>query len=162
MLIQRVRLNNFFHSRSKFFSDASHVVSTTKVETKVKIPRKKKITDIEKGPLNIFIAIDKIKEYSWARFDETVDLIINTSLDPRKPNQSVRGMAKLPHGSGKKIRIAVFAKGDDAKLALDAGADIVGAEDLVAIIQSGVISFDRAIATPESMPLLGKLGKVKF
>ena len=97
------------------------------------------------GQLNIHDIIPKLKSALWAKFDETIEIQVGTSLDPRKPNQSIKGVAILPHGNGKKVRVAVFATGPDAQAALAAGADIVGAEDLVAKIQAGEIAFDRAI-----------------
>ena len=90
----------------------------------------------------------------------SVELILNLNLDPRKPNQSVRGTCSLPHGTGQRVRIAVFARGDKAKEATDAGADIVGAEDLVQRITAGDLSFDRAIATPDCMALVGRVARI--
>jgi large subunit ribosomal protein L1 len=113
----------------------------------------------DKG-LNIYNAIDEVKENSWVRFDEGIDLAIQLNVDPRKPNQAIRGVAKLPHGSGRLVRVAVFASGPDAAKAKEAGADIVGAEDLAAIIQSGTMEFDSLIATPEMMGMVGKLGRI--
>ena len=95
-----------------------------------------------------------------ARFDETVDMAINLGVDPRKPNQSVKGMARLPHGTGKKVRIAVFASGADAEAALAAGADVVGSTDLISRIQGGEMGFDRLIATPDMMAMVAKIGKI--
>lgn len=97
------------------------------------------------GLLNIHDVIPKLKSALWAKFDESIEICVGTSLDPRKPNQSVKGVAFLPHGNGKKIRVAVFASGADAQAAIAAGADIVGAEDLITKIQGGEINFDRAI-----------------
>jgi large subunit ribosomal protein L1 len=105
-------------------------------------------------------AIRLIKERASAKFDETVEVALNLGVDPRHADQMVRGVCLLPNGSGRKVRVAVFAKGDKADEARKAGADIVGAEDLVEIIQKGEINFDRAIATPDMMPLVGRLGKV--
>lgn len=109
---------------------------------------------------NVFEAVELVKQHAWAKFDETIEISVNLGLDPRKPNQSVKGVAKLPSGTGKKIRIGVFATGADAKAALEAGANVVGADDLVARVQSGDIPFDTVIATPEMMALVGKLGRV--
>jgi hypothetical protein len=117
---------------------------------------------IEKIPINIYSAVQKVKDSDWAKFDSTVEISICTTLDPRKPNQSIKGVAKLPHGSGKKIRVAVFATGQLAAIAKEAGADVVGGEDLIERIKTGDIGFERAIATPEMMPLLGKIGKVRI
>jgi large subunit ribosomal protein L1 len=111
-------------------------------------------------PLTIHKAVSKIKSVAWAKFDETIEIAINTCLDPRKPNQSVKGVATLPYGTGKTVRVCVFANGVEAKEALDAGAEVIGAEDLVAKIQAGNVDFDTVIATPEMMSIVGKLGKV--
>jgi large subunit ribosomal protein L1 len=105
-------------------------------------------------------AVKVIKACATAKFDETVDIAMNLNLDPRKADQNLRGMVQLPHGTGKTIRVAVFAKGDAAAAALAAGADIVGAEDLAERVEAGEVNFDRCIATPDMMPLVGKLGKV--
>jgi large subunit ribosomal protein L1 len=94
-----------------------------------------------------------------AKFDETVELAVRLGLDPRKTEQSVRGTVSMPSGTGKSVRIAVFAAGDAAKQARDAGADIVGSDDLAAEIEKGKMDFDIAIATPDMMPLVGKLGR---
>src|SRR6201984_2141619 len=105
-------------------------------------------------------ALKMIKERASAKFDETVEVAMNLNLDPRKPDQNLRGAVLLPHGTGKTLRVAVFAKGDRAKEAEAAGADIVGADDLAAKVQAGEINFDRCIATPDMMVLVGRLGKV--
>jgi len=105
-------------------------------------------------------ALKLIKERASAKFDETVEVAMNLNLDPRKPDQNLRGAVMLPHGTGKTVRVAVFARGDRAKEAETAGADIVGAEDLAEKIQAGQIDFDRAIATPDMMSLVGRLGKI--
>jgi large subunit ribosomal protein L1 len=105
-------------------------------------------------------AVKLIKERALAKFDETVEVAVNLGVDPRHADQMVRGVCMLPHGSGRTVRVAVFAKGDKAEEATKAGADIVGAEDLVEAIQKGEINFDRAIATPDMMPLVGRLGKI--
>jgi large subunit ribosomal protein L1 len=105
-------------------------------------------------------AIDIIKKTSFAKFDETVDLAFNLGVDPRKSDQMVRGAVVLPHGTGKTVRVLVFAKGEKEKEARDAGADFVGAEDLVEKIQGGWLEFDKAVATPDLMGLVGKLGKL--
>jgi ribosomal protein L1 len=111
-------------------------------------------------PQNIHTAIDLIKSQARARFDETVEVAIQLNVDPRKQSQAVRGVAPLPAGLGKKIRVAVFATGTDADLAKEAGADIVGSDNLVLEIQEGNINFDRCIATPDMMSKLGRIGKV--
>ncbi len=105
-------------------------------------------------------AIAMIRKGATAKFDETVEVAMNLGVDPRHADQMVRGVCQLPNGSGRTVRVAVFAKGDKADEAKAAGADIVGAEDLVEIVQKGTIDFDRCIATPDMMPLVGRLGKV--
>ena len=105
-------------------------------------------------------AVKMVKDRSSAKFDETIEVAIALGVDPRHADQMVRGVVALPNGSGRSVRVAVFAKGDKAEAAKEAGADIVGAEDLAEIVQSGKIEFDRCIATPDMMPLVGRLGKV--
>lgn len=105
-------------------------------------------------------AVSLVKESSYARFDESIDLAVNLGIDPRKSDQMVRGAVVLPHGIGKKIRVLVFAKGEKEKEAIDAGADYVGSEDLVEKISKGWLDFDKAVATPDIMGLVGKLGKI--
>jgi large subunit ribosomal protein L1 len=105
-------------------------------------------------------AVKLIKGRSSAKFDETVELAMNLNIDPRKPDQNLRGTLMLPHGTGKTVRVAVFARGDRAKEAETAGADVVGAEDLAEKVQAGQIDFDRAIATPDMMSIVGRLGKI--
>ncbi len=105
-------------------------------------------------------AVDIIKQSAKAKFDETIELALNLGIDSRHSDQNVRGVVLLPHGTGKHLRVAVFAKGDKAKTAQAAGADIVGAEDLAEKVQAGQIDFDRCIATPDMMGVVGKLGKV--
>jgi large subunit ribosomal protein L1 len=105
-------------------------------------------------------AVKLVKERATAKFDETIEVSLNLGVDPRHADQMVRGVVALPNGTGRTQRVAVFAKGAKADEAKAAGADIVGAEDLVEIVQSGKIEFDRCIATPDMMPLVGRLGKV--
>lgn len=105
-------------------------------------------------------AVKLIKSSANAKFDETIDVVINTGLDPKQTDQLVRGMVSMPNGTGKTIRVAVFARGDKAADALKAGADFVGAEDLGDKIAAGFTDFDRIIATPDMMAVVGKLGKV--
>jgi large subunit ribosomal protein L1 len=105
-------------------------------------------------------AVKLVKANATAKFDETIEISMNLGIDPRHADQAVRGVVQMPNGTGKTVRIAVFAKGDKADEALAAGADIVGAEDLAEKIQAGVIDFDRCIATPDMMMLVGRLGKV--
>jgi large subunit ribosomal protein L1 len=105
-------------------------------------------------------AVKLVKNGATAKFDETIEVAMNLGVDPRHADQMVRGVCQLPNGSGRKLKVAVFAKGPKAEEAKKAGADIVGAEDLVEQVQKGVIDFDRCIATPDMMPLVGRLGKV--
>ncbi len=105
-------------------------------------------------------AVGMIKEYATAKFDETIEVAINLGVDPRHADQMVRGVISLPHGTGKSLRVAVFAKGDKADEAKAAGADLVGAEDLAEKINKGEMDFDRCIATPDMMAVVGKLGRV--
>jgi large subunit ribosomal protein L1 len=105
-------------------------------------------------------AIKLVKERASAKFDETVEIAMNLGVDPKHADQMVRGVVNLPNGTGRTLRVAVFARGAKADEATAAGADIVGAEDLVATVQGGTIAFDRCIATPDMMPLVGRLGKV--
>jgi large subunit ribosomal protein L1 len=105
-------------------------------------------------------AVKMIKDRSKAKFDETIEVAMNLGVDPRHADKMVRGVVNLPNGSGRSMRVAVFARGPKADEARAAGADIVGAEDLVEKVQGGAIDFDRVIATPDLMPLVGRLGKV--
>jgi large subunit ribosomal protein L1 len=105
-------------------------------------------------------AVALVKDRSNAKFDETVEIAMNLGVDPKHADQMVRGVVNLPHGTGRVLRVAVFARGAKADEARAAGADIVGAEELVTIVQGGTIEFDRCIATPDMMPLVGRLGKV--
>jgi len=112
------------------------------------------------GELPLADAVALVKSNATAKFDETLDLAVRLGVDPKHADQMVRGTVVLPHGTGKKVRVLVFAKGEREKEAQDAGADLVGAEDLVEKIQGGWLEFDRAIATPDVMGLVGRLGKV--
>ena len=105
-------------------------------------------------------AVKILKDNAKAKFDETVEVAMNLGVDPKHADQMVRGVVALPHGTGKTMRVAVFAKGDKAKEALDAGAELVGAEDLAEKINAGEMGFDRVIATPDMMGVVGRLGKV--
>lgn len=105
-------------------------------------------------------AVKLVKANAKAKFDETVEVALNLGVDPRHADQMVRGVVELPHGTGKTMRVAVFAKGDKAKEAEAAGADVVGAEDLMEKMQGGFLDFDRCIATPDMMGVVGRLGKV--
>ena len=116
---------------------------------------------LEKGKVyDLTSATTKIKDLASAKFDETVEIAIRLGVDPRHADQMIRGAVVLPHGTGKKVRVAVFAKGIKADEAKNAGADIVGNEDLVATIQGGELNFDMVIATPDMMALVGKVGKI--
>jgi len=105
-------------------------------------------------------AVKLVKQSATAKFDETVELSLNLGVDPKHADQMVRGVVNLPNGTGRTLRVAVFARGAKADEARAAGADVVGAEDLVAAVSGGEINFDRCIATPDMMPLVGRLGKV--
>ena len=105
-------------------------------------------------------AVKLVKECATAKFDETIEVALNLGVDPRHADQMVRGVVELPNGSGRSVRVAVFAKDAKANEAKEAGADLVGAEDLMETVQAGTIDFDRCIATPDMMPLVGRLGKV--
>ena len=105
-------------------------------------------------------AVSLIKERATAKFDETIEVAMNLGVDPRHADQMVRGVVNLPNGTGRSVRVAVFARDDKAEEAKAAGADVVGAEELVEAVQGGQIDFDRCIATPDMMPLVGRLGKV--
>ncbi len=105
-------------------------------------------------------AVQIIQKSATAKFDETIEVAVNLGVDPRHADQMVRGVCALPNGSGRHVRVAVFARGAKADEARNAGAEIVGAEDLLDIIQGGQVNFDRCIATPDLMPLVGRLGKI--
>ena len=105
-------------------------------------------------------AVKMVKSRAKSKFDETIEIAMNLGVDPKHADQMVRGVVNLPNGTGRTLRVAVFAKGDKAEEARKAGADVVGAEDLVAIVQAGTIDFDRCIATPDMMGQVGRLGKV--
>ena len=113
-----------------------------------------------KVDLSIKDAVALVKKNANAKFDETVDISINLGVDPRHADQMVRGTVNLPNGTGKSVRVGVFARGAKAEEATAAGADVVGAEDLMEAVQGGNIDFDRCIATPDMMPIVGRLGKV--
>jgi len=123
--------------------------------------RQKALTAVDRER---FYAVDEaialIKSNATAKFDETVEIALNLGVDPRHADQMVRGVVNLPKGSGKDVRVAVFAKGAKADEAKAAGADVVGAEDLMEAVQGGTIDFDRVIATPDMMGVVGRLGKV--
>ncbi len=122
------------------------------LEALSKVDRNKRY-DLEEG-------VKLLLETTYAKFDEGVDLAVRLGVDPKKPDQMVRGTAILPHGTGKKVRVLVFAKGQKEKEALEAGADYVGAEDLIEKISKGWLEFDKAVATPDLMGQVSKLGKI--
>ncbi len=126
--------------------------------SKKHIQAKEKINKAE--PYDLKDAVGLVKELAHTKFDESVDLAINLGIDPRKSEQMVRGSVVLPHGLGKTVRVLVFAKGEKATEATEAGADFVGADELVEKIQGGWLDFDKIVATPDLMGLVGKLGKV--
>jgi large subunit ribosomal protein L1 len=114
----------------------------------------------EKAVMPLDEAVRLVRETATAKFDETVDCAINLGVDPRHADQMVRGAVNLPNGTGKAVRVAVFARGPKAEEAKEAGADIVGAEDLMETVQGGTIEFEKCIATPDLMPVVGRLGKI--
>ncbi len=118
--------------------------------------------EIVAGKDNVTVeeAVSLVKQAAKADFDETVEISVNLGVDPRHADQMVRGVVGLPNGTGKEVRVAVFARGPKAEEAQEAGADIVGAEDLMETIQGGEINFERCIATPDMMPVVGRLGKI--
>ncbi len=124
--------------------------------------RMKAAKEAVKGKDNVSVeeAVKLVKDTATAKFDETVEIAMVLGVDPRHADQMVRGVVGLPNGTGKDVRVAVFARGDKAEEAKAAGADIVGAEDLMEQVQGGKIDFDRCIATPDMMPIVGRLGKV--
>ena len=113
-----------------------------------------------KEDLSVEDAVALVKGNAKAKFDESVEVAVNLGVDPRHADQMVRGSVNLPNGTGKSVRVAVFARGPKADEAKEAGADVVGAEDLMETVQGGTIDFDRCIATPDMMPIVGRLGKV--
>jgi len=124
--------------------------------------RSKKALEAFSGKSNVTIeeAVKLVKSNATAKFDETIEIAMNLGVDTRHADQMVRGVVGLPNGTGKSMRVAVFARDVKAQEAKDAGADIVGAEDLMETVQAGTIDFDRCIATPDMMPIVGRLGKV--
>ncbi|MDC3205608.1 50S ribosomal protein L1 [Paracoccaceae bacterium] len=124
--------------------------------------RTKKALEAFSGKSDVTIeeAVKLVKSNATAKFDETIEIAMNLGVDTRHADQMVRGVVGLPNGTGKSMRVAVFARDAKAQEAKDAGADIVGAEDLMETVQAGTIDFDRCIATPDMMPIVGRLGKV--
>jgi ribosomal protein L1 len=135
----------------------SEPIRPTLSPRKPKVPINKKMED-----QNIHEAFQLIKDQSRAKFDETVDVAIRLNVDPRKQTQAVKGIASLPQGLGKKICVAVFATGADIEVAKKAGADYAGSDELIQMVLSGNIPFDRVVATPEMMAKLSKIGKVSL
>jgi len=119
---------------------------------------REKVDRFKNYPVDEALAL--LKECGWAKFDESVDVAVNLGVNPKYSDQMVRGAVVMPHGVGRTVRVAVFAEGDKAKEAEEAGADIVGSEDLAEKIQGGFMDFDKAIATPDMMRVVGKLGKI--
>ena len=129
----------------------------------MKLSKKQKALEGKIEPMKLYgvdEAIGLVKTHATSKFDETVEVAIALGVDPRHADQMVRGVVNLPKGTGKDVRVAVFARGDKAEAATAAGAEVVGAEDLMEAIQGGKIDFDRVIATPDMMGLVGRLGKV--
>lgn len=129
----------------------------------VKLSKKQKVADasVDRNKLyGLEAAIEIVKSNATAKFDETIEIAMNLGVDPRHADQMVRGVIQLPNGTGKSVRVAVFARGDKADEAKAAGAELVGAEDLMEAIQGGQMDFDRCIATPDMMAVVGRLGKV--
>jgi large subunit ribosomal protein L1 len=126
-----------------------------------KLTKKQKSWTVDSTKLHgVDEAIALARQYATSKFDETIEVALNLGVDPRHADQMVRGVVTLPKGTGKTVRVGVFAKGAKADEAREAGADVVGAEDLLEIVQGGTIEFDRCIATPDMMGLVGRLGKV--
>ena len=128
-----------------------------------KLTKKQKALAPTVDPLKLYTvdeALALVKANATAKFDETIEVAVNLNVDPRHADQMVRGMVNLPKGTGKTVRVGVFARGAKADEAREAGADVVGAEDLMEIVQGGTIDFDRCIATPDLMGVVGRLGKV--
>ncbi len=128
-----------------------------------KMTRKQKAQGDGVDPLKLYPAdeaLSIVRQNATAKFDETIEVAVNLNVDPRHADQMVRGMVSLPKGTGKTVRVGVFARGAKADEAREAGADVVGAEDLMEIVQGGTIDFDRCVATPDMMGIVGRLGKV--
>lgn len=144
-------------------AEAAQPVSTSKPNadsTKRRYSKEYLAENVPKEPQTIHDALELVKQFAWAHFDESVDIALNTGLDPRKPNQNIKGMAKLPSGRGKKVRVCVIAQSEDVEMAKQAGADVAGGDEIIQLIQQGDVNFDSVIATPEMMAQVGKIGKV--
>ena len=152
----------YSRTATHLFSTAPEADEAPKKE-RIQMPKSKRLKDAPefKEAMNVHRATGIVKERAWARFDESIEIAINLGVDPRKPNQSVKGMAKLPHGNGKKTRIGVFATGSDAAEAVEAGADVVGSDELVEMIKGGDVAFDAIIAHPSMMSQVAKIGRVR-
>ncbi len=122
--------------------------------------KKAKESIVKEKEYSLEEAIKLLKDASASKFDETVDLAVNLGVDPKKSDQMVRGSVSLPHGTGKKVRVLVFAKGEKEKEAEEAGAEFVGAEDMIEKVKGGWLDFDKAVATPDMMGAVGKIGKI--
>jgi large subunit ribosomal protein L1 len=130
-------------------------------QTEIKLPKRQQAWTVDAGKLHgLEEAVATVKANAKAKFDESVEISVNLGVDPRHADQQVRGVVNLPSGTGRDVRVAVFARAGKADEATAAGADIVGAEDLVERVQGGFLDFDRVIATPDMMALVGRLGKV--
>jgi large subunit ribosomal protein L1 len=130
---------------------------TPRLSKRMKVVRGK-IDHVKSYPIDV--ALKLVKETATAKFDESVDVAVNLGVDAKKSDQTVRGSVVLPAGTGKKVRVAVFAQGDKAKIATEAGADIVGFDDLAAKVKEGFMDFDVVIATPDAMKVVGQLGQI--
>lgn len=130
-------------------------------QTEIKLPKRQQAWSVDANKLHgVEEAVAAVKANAKAKFDESVEISVNLGVDPRHADQQVRGVVNLPSGTGKDVRVAVFARAAKAEEATKAGADIVGAEDLLERVQGGFLDFDRVIATPDMMALVGRLGKV--
>jgi large subunit ribosomal protein L1 len=130
-------------------------------QTEIKLPKRQQAWAVDRDKLHgLEEAVAAVKANAKAKFDESVEISVNLGVDPRHADQQVRGVVNLPSGTGRDVRVAVFARAGKAEEATAAGADIVGAEDLLERVQGGFLDFDRVIATPDMMALVGRLGKV--
>jgi large subunit ribosomal protein L1 len=160
-LVRRGVRMNALTPWTRMFSEAAAASESSSVGPKSsKRNMQPALSKAAKQNINIHNAIDLVQQHAWAKFDESIEISVNLSVDPRKPNQSIKAVAKLPRGTGKTVRVAVLASGQDASDAVEGGADLVGAEDLIEKIQNGDLSFNTLIATPEMMPMLGKVGRI--
>lgn len=130
------------------------------MDAALRLPIRRFLSAVASSKLPVADAISIIKKSAGANFDETVEIAVHLGVDPRKPNQSIRGATVLPNGTGKKVRVAAFVKDDDIEKARAAGADIIGDDDLVKKVQKGIIDFDRCIATPDSISILRPAARI--